>query len=64
MKRKSKLISKKKLTNMVKLFEEKIDEEISVIDLRSNIITTTSNNDYWIDFTKNAVNKSYPDPDW
>jgi hypothetical protein len=61
--RKSKLISKRRLVRMVELFEEKIDAEIKSIDVELNSITTTRNVDYRIDFSKNSVEKIYPDPE-
>jgi len=62
--RKNEQISKKKLLNMVNLFEKVVDATISNINIGTNIITTTNGDDYWVNLKENYCMKSYPDPEY
>lgn len=62
--RNSKKISKRKVLRMVELFEEKIDQTIVSINVELKYITASDGNTYFIDFSKNSVEKVYDDPDW
>ena len=60
--RKSKIISIRKLVNMVKLFQDKVDEEIEAIDIYNHTITTKDSKKYFVNISTNKVSRSYPDP--
>ncbi len=64
MRRKSKLISKKRLLASVKLFESKIDEEIKSIELNNGLygaFIITDYNKYYVNLDKNSVTKICPE---
>ena len=58
--RKTPLQSKRKVVNMMKLFEKYVDEPIVVINVRAYEITTYSHV-YRVNLAKNSVMKVFPD---
>ena len=58
--RTAKLASKRKVVNMILLFEKYINEEIVSINLSSSEITTYYST-YRVSLAKNTVHKCYPD---
>ena len=64
--RKCKLISKKKITNAIKLFERYVDEDIVSIRIYSSSMYEfkTTYDLYSVNIKDNKVSKSYPDMDW
>lgn len=60
-KRKSKLISISKLVNVVKLFQDKVDEEIISINIGNSVVKTINDREYFVNLSTNEVSRSYPD---
>ena len=63
-KRKTKLSSKKKLVNCVKLYEKYVDEPIESIVFRYSANILIINDKYRVDISNNSVVRIYPDPDY
>ena len=65
-KRKTKLQSKRKIVNAIKLFESKIDEKFISIEIITDTyyIFKTDTYKYSVNLQSNYVNKEYPDPDY
>lgn len=57
--RKASLLSKKKVSSLISLFEQKVDKEIELINVRTNQVQTTDWTLYSIDFSKNSVESVY-----
>jgi len=61
--RKTRKISKRKMVNIINLFERYVDDEIKSVDVYG-LVTTTSGNQYRVNLAENSIQRSYRDPDW